>query len=277
MVFFKFIPTSKTGVVQTFGKFTRLVKPGLRLYIPVIQTITPISNRLTQDSFHFEVKTKDNVFARLGLAVQYKIEPENTELAYFSLDNPKEQIDAYIENVVRAKVPKMKLDELFESQDDICNSVATGLSEKMRSHGFTIENTLVTEINPAADVKEAMNRINASERLKEATRNEAEANYILKVREAEADRDRKRLQGEGISAQRKAILKGYEDGVEDMAQRLGLTSKDIINFVTKVQHLDTLESISKSPNTKTIFLDHNPESSINKIKSGIMEGNEVRN
>ena len=115
---FKFISTSTTGVCQTFGRFTGTKGPGLRFYIPFVQRITPVSNRLTQDSFNFEVKTKDNVFATLGLCVQYQIKPQNTEKAFFSLANPSEQLDAYIENVVRAQVPKMKLDELFESQDE---------------------------------------------------------------------------------------------------------------------------------------------------------------
>lgn len=270
-MFFKFISTSTTGIRQNFGKFTGIVGPGLRLYIPFIQKITPVSNRLRQESFNFEVKTKDNVFAMLGLSVQYQIRPENTEKAFFSLDNPSAQLDSYIENVVRAQVPKMKLDELFESQSDICQKVLENLSDKMNNHGYTIVNTLITEINPAKEVKEAMNRINSSERLKEARKNEAEADYIQKIREAEGDRDRKRLQGEGISQQRLAILQGYEDGVTNMAQRLGLTPKDIIEFVMRVQHLDTVESISKSNNTKTIFLDHNGSS----FRRDIMESNEV--
>ena len=123
MVFFKFIQTSTTGIVQTFGKFTRTVGPGFRIYIPIVQSITSVSNRLQQETFKFQVKTKDNVFTDLELAVQYRIQQEDSEKAFFSLDDPKKQIDAYIENAVRAKVPGMRLDELFESQDDICKKV----------------------------------------------------------------------------------------------------------------------------------------------------------
>ena len=252
----KFIQTSTTGVRQTFGRYTGTVSPGLRLYVPLVQRITPISNRLKQDTFAFEVKTKDNVFARIGLAVQYRIQEEDTEKAFFSLENPKEQIDAYVENVVRAKVPKMNLDDLFESQDDICKSVQQELSKKMKDHGFTIENTLVTEINPDTEVKDAMNKINASNRLKEAARNEADANYIKKVRDAEADRDRKRLDGEGISQQRAAIFTGYKEGVKEMADDLGVSAMTVTDFLLKMQHLDTIGSIGRSENTKTIFVGH---------------------
>ncbi len=273
--FFRFIQTATTGIVQTFGKSTRTVGPGLRFFIPFIQKVTPISNRLQQDAFTFEVKTKDNVFTKLGLAIQYRIEPQNTEKAFFSLEDPNKQIDSYIENVVRAKVPKMRLDELFESQDDICTDVLTCLSYKMRTHGYSIENTLVTEIDPASDVKDAMNKINATERLKEAAKNEADANYIRVVKQAEADRDRKRLQGEGISQQRLAILSGYEKGIANMSGHLQLTSKDIIDFVMRTQHLDTIEAIGRSDNTKTIFVNHTPEGIETKLKDSFIQAKEV--
>ena len=259
MSFFRIIQTSETGILQTFGKFTRTLGPGIRFKIPFIQNISKVSNKLKQDTFKVEIKTKDNCFTKISLAVQYKIEPENTEKAFFSLANPTEQIEAYIENVVRSRAPTMNLDELFESQNDICNQVSNSLHDRMTSYGFSIINTLVTEIDPSSDVKMAMNKINASERLKHAAKNEADANYITKVRDAEADRDRKKLQGEGISMQRLEILKGYEVGIDKMAVKLGLTSKDIIDFVMKTQHLDTLEQIGKSPNTKTLFLDHNAQ------------------
>jgi len=250
----QFINTSTTGIRQTFGRYTGTAGPGLRFYIPFIQTITPISNRLTQEAFSFEVKTKDNVFAKIGLAIQYRIHPNDASLAFFSLENPKEQIDAYVENVVRARVPKMTLDELFESQNDICTSVQTELSGKMKEHGFTIENTLVTEINPNQNVKDAMNAINASNRLKEAAKNEADARYISKVRDAEADRDRRKLEGEGIALQGEAIFKGYEKNVKEMSNNLGISAITVKEFLLRMQHYDTMRSIGNSQNAKTIFI-----------------------
>jgi regulator of protease activity HflC (stomatin/prohibitin superfamily) len=258
MSFFKFIQSSTSGIVQTFGKYTRTVGPGLRFHLPVIQTITPISHRLHQDTFRFEVKTSDHSFAKLSLAVQYKVEPHNASKFFFSLDDPVQQMNAYIENVVRAKVPHMTLDELFESQDEICEKVSSTVAKKMEEHGITIANTLVTEIEPDAEVKVAMNKMNATERMKEAAKNEADANYTKEIRQAEADRDRKRLQGEGISQQRKAIMKGYQIGIDKMSKHLGLDNKEIINLVINTQHLDTLERIGLSPNAKTLFLNHQP-------------------
>ena len=258
-MFFKFIKTSSTGVLQTFGRFSGLRSPGLNLYIPIVQTLTPVSNRLHQKSIALRVKTSDNVFTDLGIDVQYRVKPEDTEKAYFSLDDPLGQMDAFVKNVVRDRVPKLKLDELFESPDDISKAIEDRLAPKMKVHGFTIESTLLTNIDPDHLVMESMNKINATERLKEAAKNEADASYIKKVREAEADRDRKRLQGEGISQQRIEIMKGYQTGVNEMADVFGMDHHQIVQFVLKTQHLDTVEAIGKSNNSKTLFFNHNPE------------------
>lgn len=254
-----FIKTATTGVVETFGRFTGTVKPGLNLYVPFIQKVTPISNRLLQNNFKVEAKTKDNVFTRLNIAVQYQVTESDTEKAFYSLADPLKQIDTYIENIIRSQVPNMELDELFSSQDEIRNSVKDKLSTTMSNHGYTIVDTLITEIDPASEVKVAMNKINASQRLRESAKNEADAEYIKTIRQSESDRDRKRLQGEGISQQRQAIMRGYQEGVENMTKALGLSAQQIVDFVLKTQHLDAIEMIGKSPNTKTIFLNHNPE------------------
>lgn len=250
---FRFIATNTTGVVQTFGKFSHLAEPGLTFYVPIVQRVTTISNRLQEDAFKFDVKTKDDTFLTIGLKVQYQIKPEDTAKAFFSLQNYTEQINSYIENTVRSVVPKMTLNQVFEAQNDICEQVAKELNERISSYGFTIHNTLVTNVTPVREVMDAMNKIKASERLLVSAKNEADADYVKKVREAEADRDRKILQGQGISGQRLAILKGYEDSVNNMAQSFGLSPKDIINFVNRTQELDTMESIGRSSNAKTVF------------------------
>ena len=181
---------------------------------------------------------------------------------------------AYVKNVVRERVPKLKLDDLFESQDEISSAIEDRLADRMKIHGFTIVSTLLTNIDPDREVCLAMNKINASERLKEAAKNEAEASYIKEVRHAEADRDRKRLQGEGISQQRIEIMKGYQTGVSEMATNFGMDHRQIVEFVLKTQHLDTMENIGKSNNTKTLFLNHSLES--NPFFNSLMANKEAK-
>jgi len=273
-MFFRIIQTSSTGVVQTFGRFTRLARPGMNFYMPVVQSIVPVSNRLQQKSVDLQVKTKDNVLTHLGIDVQFLVRPEDTQRAFFSLDDPISQMESFVKNVVRARVPKMRLDELFESPDEISNAISERLAPKMQSHGFTIENTLLTTIDPDNQVMKAMNKINATERLREAAKNEAEAEYIKQVKLAEADRDRKRLQGEGISQQRIAIMKGYESGVSDLACNFGMTHQEIVNFVLRTQHLDTMENIGRTTNTKTLFLNHSLDSNSNPFFNNLIASKE---
>jgi regulator of protease activity HflC (stomatin/prohibitin superfamily) len=253
---FRFIETSTSGIVQTFGKYTRTVGPGLRFYIPFVQKITHVSHRLLYNDFNYTVKTKNDTFARLSLGIQYTIKEENAKTAFFSLENPIVQMNSFVENYIRAKVPSMTLNELYSSQHDICETVSTNLKKKMEEYGYTIVTTLVTGVEPESQVQSAMNKVYASNMLKEAARNEADAKYIMEVRQAEADRDRKRLQGEGISAQRLAIMKGYQEGVSSLSQTLGIPTTEVMKLVLNTQHLDTLEMIGKAPNTKTLFMSH---------------------
>jgi len=177
-----------------------------------------------------------------------------------SLDDPVKQMDSYVGNLIRSEIPRIKLDELFKSQNHIGDKVAQELSHKMEQNGISIINTLVTKIDPDESVKDAMNESNASERLKQVAKNNADAKYIEKVREAEGDRDRMRLQGEGISQQRVAILKGYEEGIEDLAKRMGLQPKDVMKFAYEIQRLDVLSQITKG--SKTVFTDFGSNKSI---------------
>jgi regulator of protease activity HflC (stomatin/prohibitin superfamily) len=251
------VKTSTTGIVTTFGKFSRSVEPGLTFYIPLVQRVYHVSNRTQQKEFKFRVKTKDQVFANLSLALQYRIQDSDTSKAFFSLDKPIEQMGSYIENSLRSHAPKTTLTSLFESFDKIGNEITTDLKEKMKHHGFTIENILMTGIDPDPEVTAAINSVGVSERLKEAAKNTADAEYIKKTREAEGDKMRKIFQGEGVAGQRKAILEGYRDNIADMTKTTGLSAIEILNFILKSQELDTKEQIGKSKNTKILFMEKN--------------------
>lgn len=255
----KVVSTASTGVKQTLGRFVGQCGPGLHFYVPFLQTITTVSNKKQQLEFVFPIRTKDEVTTDVHASVQFYVKEEDSHKALFTLQKPWEQIEAQVGNVVRAQSSNMTLAELYSSRADIADSVSTELSEKMASYGYTLEGTLVGNIVPPKSVVEARNRINASMSLKEATQNEADANYINVVRQAEADRDRKILQGEGVSGQRKAILSGYQASVDNMSESLGLTPSEVVAFVLQMQHLDTMEAIGKSENAKIVFMSQKPQ------------------
>lgn len=253
-----FIRSASTGLVTTFGKCTAIAPPGLKLYIPYVQSVYHVSNKTQQKDFRFRIFTQDKVYANISLAIQYRIDAKDTEKAFFSLDDPISQMSAYVENSVRSHAPKSTLTNLYESFDSIGTIVNKELKDKMASHGFTIENILMTGLEPDPEVTKAINHVSASERFREAAVNEAEANYIKRIKEAEADCKRKILQGEGVAGQRKAILDGYNENINNMVKITGMEPMEIMQFILESQALDTKEQIGRSPNTKVLFMDSSP-------------------
>ena len=253
--FIKYISQANTGIVTTFGKISRVVSPGLCLYMPIVQSVALVSNRVHQIPVKLNVKTKDNVTVDIALIVHHMIEPANAVTAFTKLANPNKQISSYVENIIRSSVSKIRLDALYESHDDMAQSVKEKMYDLMHDYGYDIKDCLVTSIELPRDIETAMNRINSAERLKEAAIAEAEAEYIKNIKQAEAERDKKHMIGQGIALQRKAILEGYKEGISELQEKLGLSNADVSRFVSSLQYMETMESIGKSQNCKTVFMD----------------------
>ena len=212
---FFIVKQQSAAVVERFGKFTSVRHSGLQLKIPIIDRVAGrLSLRIQQLDVVVETKTKDDVFVKVKVSVQYMVIKDKVYDAFYKLDYPQDQITSYVFDVVRAEVPKMILDDVFEKKDDIAIAVKSELNEAMKNYGFDIIKTLVTDIDPDAQVKESMNRINASEREKVAAQFEGDAQRILIVERAKAEAESKRLQGQGIADQRREIARGLEDSVK---------------------------------------------------------------
>lgn len=251
------IKTSDTGIVMTFGKYKRTINPGLHFYIPFVQKIVSVSNMIQQSKFDFRILTKDKVFATLHIAVQYKVKKEDVPKAYYSLFSPLTQINSHVENCVRSNTTKFSLAQLYESFDDIGNLITGQLREKMFDYGYTLENILVIGITPDADVEKAINRVAASERIKEAVKNEAEAEYTKKIKEAEAERDKRILYGAGLAGERQKIVEGCRISVQNLTEQTGLNPSQILDYMLKTQELDIKGEIGKSSNSKILFFESN--------------------
>lgn len=257
---FLIVEQQTVQIIERFGKFHTIKYPGLRVRIPFVDSSSgPLTLRLLELNIPVETKTKDNVFVSIKISVQYNVNPEKVIDAFYKLSNVKEQISSYIFDVVRATVPKMELDELFENKEDIANDVKKDLQETMEQYGYIIQRTLVTDIDPDSQVKTAMNRINAAQREKIAATEEGEALKIKAIKEAEALSESKRLQGEGVAKQRLAIIKGLEDSVSQFKESIpDSSSKDVMTLVLMTQYFDTLEAIGKESKTNAIFMPHSP-------------------
>lgn len=255
-----FIVKQQTAVtIERFGKFHSIRGSGLHMKIPIVDRIAGrLSLKIQQLDVIVETKTLDDVFVKLKISVQYVVLKDKVYEAFYKLEYPHEQITSYVFDVVRAEVPKMKLDDVFVKKDDIAIAVKTELQEAMFDYGFDIIKTLVTDIDPDAQVKEAMNRINASEREKIAAQFEGDAARILIVEKAKAEAESKRLQGQGIADQRREIARGLEESVE-VLNKVGINSQEASALIVVTQHYDTLQSIGEATNTNLILLPNSPQ------------------
>lgn len=246
-------------VIERFGKYTSTRSSGLQIKIPLIDRIAGrLSLRIQQLDVIIETKTKDDVFVKLKVSVQFVVIKDKVYEAFYKLEYPHEQITSYVFDVVRAEVPKMKLDDVFVKKDDIAIAVKGELQDAMIEYGYDIIKTLVTDIDPDAQVKAAMNRINASEREKIAAQFEGDAQRILIVEKAKAEAESKRLQGQGIADQRREIARGLEESV-DVLNRVGINSQEASALIVVTQHYDTLQAIGEETNSNLILLPNAPK------------------
>ena len=274
-----FIVNQQTaGVIERFGKFHSIRQSGLQLKIPIIDRIAgKLSLKIQQLDVIIETKTKDDVFVKLKVSVQYKVIKEKVYDAFYKLDFPHEQITSYVFDVVRAEVPKMILDDVFLKKDDIAIAVKSELNVAMMEYGYDIIKTLVTDIDPDAQVKEAMNRINASEREKVAAQFEGDAARILIVEKAKAEAESKRLQGQGIADQRREIARGLEESVS-VLNKVDINSQEASALIVVTQHYDTLQSIGQETNSNLILLPNSPQAGsemLNNMVASFTASNQI--
>ena len=271
-IFFSLFFTVKqqTAVsIERFGKFQSIRHSGLQLKIPVIDKIAArISLKIQQLDVIVETKTLDDVFVKIKVSVQFVVIKDKVYDAIYKLEYPHDQITSYVFDVVRAEVPKMKLDDVFVKKDDIAIAVKREVQESMETYGYDIIKTLVTDIDPDAQVKAAMNRINAAEREKVAAQYEGDAQRILIVEKAKAEAESKRLQGQGIADQRREIARGLVESV-DVPNKVGISSQEASALIVVTQHYDTLQAVGQDTKSNLILLPNSPQAGAEMLNNMI--------
>ncbi len=272
------VKQQSAAIIERFGKFLSIRHSGLQMKIPLIDRVAGrMSLKIQQLDVIVETKTRDDVFVRLKISVQFMVISQKVYDAFYKLDYAHDQITSYVFDVVRAEVPKMKLDDVFVKKDDIAIAVKTELNDAMSDYGYDIIKTLVTDIDPDAQVKAAMNRINASEREKVAAQYEGDAARILIVERAKAEAESKRLQGQGIADQRREIARGLEESVE-VLNKVGINSQEASALIVVTQHYDTLQSIGEHVNSNLILLPNSPQAGsdmLNNMVASFTASNQI--
>jgi regulator of protease activity HflC (stomatin/prohibitin superfamily) len=266
------VRTATAGVVERFGKFVRITRPGLHLLMPFAERVYFVDLMVKQAQFSVETKTRDNVFVQIPVSVQYQILDDKIADAFYKLSSPQKQIESFVFNSILGHVPKLTLDETFEQQSGISVAVKVELDSIMSGFGFNILTALVTDIIPDVKVKAAMNDINAAQRAQVAAQARGEADKILKVKQAEAEAESKALQGKGIAAERQAIIDGLSASIEHFQQGVpGASAEDVMALVLLTQYFDTLRDVGTRGGTNTLFLPNNPGAA-NDFQTQILAG-----
>jgi regulator of protease activity HflC (stomatin/prohibitin superfamily) len=266
------VRTYTAGIVERFGKYNRIARPGLQFLVPWCETVRFIDLQVRQAAVNVETKSKDNVFVTIPVSVQYQVVEEKVFDAYYKLSNPQAQIESYVFNSILGHVPTLTLDEAFEQMQQISLAVKRDLDEVMDTFGYNILRALVTDIVPDAKVKAAMNDINAAQREQIAAQARGEADKILKVKQAEAEAESKALQGDGVARQRQAIIKGLQSSVESFKGAVeGSTAQDVMAMVLMTQYFDTLREVGVSGKSATILLPSSP-GTVNELMTQIIAG-----
>lgn len=272
------VEQSTVGIKEQFGKFKKVVEPGCHCVPWCVGIRVPgkLSLRVKQLDVRCETKTKDNVFVVVEASVQYRAIQASAYDAYYKLSNPRGQIQSYVFDVVRASVPRMLLDDVFEQKSEVAKNVEEELEKAMSGYGYEIVQTLIVDIEPNEGVKKAMNEINAAARLRVATLDKAEAEKILMVKRAEGEAESKYLSGVGIARQRQAIVDGLRESVVGFSDHVpGTSAKDALDMVLLTQYFDTLTHIGASSKNSTVFLPHGPgavRDVAEQIRNGLLQG-----
>lgn len=275
------IEYSNVGILEKWGDYHETIDPGchcLNCWCGV-RVRDYVSLRVQQLEERCDTKTSDNVTVSLLVAIQYQVKKNQAHTAFYSLDDPKKQIKTYVDNSVRSSVPNMTLDQVYSNKDQIANDVKEQLESTMEKYGFEIISTLITSVDPDKKVVAAMNEINAAQRMREAAEDKAEAQKIIAIKAAEADAESKKLSGEGIANQRRAIVDGLRESVMEFSEAVpGSSPQDVMQLVMMTQYFDTMKDIGADSRAKTIFIPHSPGGLTdisNQIRNGIMQGQET--
>ena len=272
------VKQQSVAIIERFGRYQKISDSGIHMRAPfgIDKIAARVQLRVLQSEIVVETKTQDNVFVTMNVATQYRVNESNVKDAYYKLMRPESQIKSYIEDALRSSVPKLTLDELFEKKDEIALEVQKQVAEEMSTYGYIIVKTLITKVEPDAEVKQSMNEINAAQRKRVAAQELAEADKIKIVTAAEAEAEKDRLHGVGIAEQRKAIVDGLADSIKELkGANVDLTEEQIMSILLTNQYLDTLNNFADKEGNNTIFLPANPDG-VENIRTQILSALKVK-
>ncbi len=245
-------------VIEFFGKFKRIMNAGFNFKIPILERVAQTVS-LRQQNFVVSgnYPSKDKVIVSVATNLIYSVQndAEGIKCFTYALQNANISIGAIIENSLRTYIAKETHEGILEKKEELAMHIHNDLEKQFKEWGMSIRSFQITNVSFPTTITDAMSEVVASEQLRKAAINKGEAAKIQAIKEAEGEKERKRLQGEGISLERQAIADGLKNSIEIVQKATGQDSKEIMAILNLTQYLDTLKSVGMSPNSKVIFLD----------------------
>ena len=257
---FRTIGQSTVAVTEMFGKYRRTISAGLQWKVPLFERIRERVT-LRQQNFALvgQYPSGDKVIVTIGTNLLYAADPslDGVKKYVYTLENRQESIAALVENSLRTYIAKETHQSILEKKEELAQHITSDLSIQFGHWGIVIIGFQITNVTFPETITNAMSEVVASEQLRKAAENKGEAFKVQAIKEAEAERERKRLQGEGIALERQAIAEGLKVSIEIMQQATKQSSNEILATLSLTQYLDTLKSVGMSTNAKVLFLDSN--------------------
>ncbi len=279
----KIVTPNTVKTVELLGKFNRILRPWLNFIIPFIEWTR--HQDLFRKNFSVEVDgiTSDNVTVYIGLNVIYYVQDDRNDseswIVYksvYSINDPRTMMASTIDEQLRAMVSNFDHKIIFTKREEIGHSIEENLREKLSQFGYTLDSIQVRSIKLEWSVMTAMNKVVESLKLKEAAQNEWEAEKIMQVKRAEADKEAKILIGQWMAGQRMEIAKGFKESVDMiMSSDKSLSGDKILKFLLDSSRIETLGNIWNSDKTKLVYLNEDLEGRWMNKEAKLIAGSEL--
>ncbi len=274
----KIVKQNTVLVIEFLGKFNRIMPAGLNVKIPLLERVA-MNVSLRQQNFIVTGKypSADKVIVDVNTNLIFTVNPAEEGIQRFTyvLQDSAQSIGATIENSLRTYIAKETHEGILEKKEELALHIQRDLESQFGEWGMVIKSFQITNVNFPVAITDAMSEVVASLQLRKAAENKGEAVKIQAIKEAEAEKERKRLQGEGIALEREAIAEGMRRSVETMKKITNQSSTEIMAILNLTQYLDTLKSVGLSQNSKVIFMDTNIKKTAD-LMDQLIGANEVK-
>ena len=253
------VPQGEEWVVQRLGKFHKVLLPGLRVIIPLVDAVSykVTTKDIILDVPEQEVITRDNAVI-LANAIAF-IKVSNIERAVYGIENFREAMRNMVQTSLRSIIGGMDLNQALSSRDRIKAELKVAIADEAMDWGLTVKSVEIQDIKPSSNMQDAMERQAAAERERVAVVTEAEGAKQSLILNAEARLEAARKDAEAQMIAAKASAESIKFITEAVKENNASAM-----FLLGDRYITALQKISASDNSKIVMM---PGDLIGAVKS----------